>query len=60
MKARMREIDLDTGKYKTVAPLKDALDYRRWDQIAVGTLLCTSWHKLLACRTARMPPHATR
>jgi len=34
MKARMREIDLDTGKYKTVAPLKDALDYRRWDQIA--------------------------
>lgn len=35
----MREIDLATGKYKEIKPLKDALDYRRWDSIAVRAKL---------------------
>ena len=30
----LREIDLATGKFKEVKPLKDALDYRKWDQLA--------------------------
>ena len=31
----MREIDLTTGTFKEVKPLKDSLDYRKWDSIAV-------------------------
>lgn len=30
----LKEIDLATGKFKEVKPLKDALDYRKWDQLA--------------------------
>ena len=36
----MREIDITTGKFKEVPPLKDALDYRKWDSIAVRASLC--------------------
>mmetsp|Transcript_33727 Transcript_33727/g.67199 ORF Transcript_33727/g.67199 Transcript_33727/m.67199 type:complete len:264 (-) Transcript_33727:347-1138(-) len=33
-KSNLREIDLATGKFKEVKPLKDALDYKKWDQVA--------------------------
>ena len=30
----MQEIDLATGQFKKINPLKSATDYRKWDQIA--------------------------
>ena len=36
----MHAVDLETGKIKEVQPLKDALDYRRWDSIAVRSHAC--------------------
>lgn len=36
----MHAVHLDTGKMKEVQPLKDALDYRRWDSIAVRPHAC--------------------
>ena len=31
----IKEIDITTGKVKETKPLKDALNYGRWDSIAV-------------------------
>ena len=32
----MKEIDIRTGEFKDVKPLKDALDYSKWDTVAVS------------------------